>query len=265
MNELFSLNNKTALVTGAGGLLGLQHCEALKSAGASVAACDIDESTKEKYEGKDIKFFKSDISDKESVQRLTDFLLKEFGSIDILVNNAALNDKYEDPLSLKEISMFENYPLEMWDKAIKVNLTGTFLCSQIIGSAMVEKGKGSIINIASTYGIIAPNQDLYKGENGEQVFYKSVSYPVTKAAVISLTKYLAAYWGRSGVRVNSLSPGGVENNQDEFFIRQYSQRTPLGRMAHPGDYKGAVIFLASDASAYMNGANLIVDGGYTIW
>jgi NAD(P)-dependent dehydrogenase (short-subunit alcohol dehydrogenase family) len=263
MNELFSLKNKTAIVTGAGGLLGRQHCDALLSAGAVVVACDVNDLNKGNFDS-DICFIKADITDPESIKNLKKTVIRDFGGIDILVNNAALNDKFEDPLSAKENSMFENYPLELWNRSLEVNLTGTFLCSQIIGKAMVEKGKGSIINIASTYGLVAPNQDLYQ-KDGEQMFYKSVSYPVTKAAVISLTKYLASYWGRSGVRVNSLSPGGVENKQDEFFIKNYSARTPLGRMAQPDDYKGAIIFLASDASSYMNGANLIVDGGYTIW
>ncbi|HSZ24653.1 MAG TPA: SDR family oxidoreductase, partial [Cytophagaceae bacterium] len=156
------------------------------------------------------------------------------------------------------------YPLEMWKKSLDVNITGVFLCSQVFGNVMAKAESGSIINIASTYGITAPDQNLYKDKNGNQSFYKSAAYPTTKGAVISFTKFLSAYWGPKKVRVNALSPGGVLNGQNEFFIESYSSRTVLGRMADSSDYKGAVVFLASEASAYMTGANLVVDGGWTV-
>jgi len=291
IQDIFSLKDKTAVVTGALGLIGRHHCFALAEAGASVIVCDLDEAAcryfAEKLGSKssgdksqepihhssslrDASFsthrgFGVDVTSKDSVTSLKDFIISEYVHIDILVNNAAINDMFENPSAALEKSKFENYPLDLWKKSFDVNVTGMFLCSQILGSEMAKKGKGSIINIASTYGITAPDQSVYVNEKGEQTFYKSPAYPATKGAVISFTKFLAAYWGNRGVRVNTLSPGGVENKQEEFFIKNYSKKTPLGRMAVPQDYKGAVVFLASDASAYMTGANLIVDGGWTAW
>ncbi len=266
--ELFSLKNSVAVVTGALGLIGRNHCEALASVGANVVVTDFDtEACKDLASSLPTKSIGigANITNSNDLQNLKNVVLEEFGKIDVLINNAAINDKFENPLAAAELSKFENYPLELWNKSIEVNITGVFLTSQIIGTAMAEQGKGSIINVASTYGIVAPDQSLYRDENGNQKFYKSAAYPVTKGAIISFTRFLAAYWGGKGVRVNSLSPGGVENNQDSFFIENYSKRTPLGRMAKPTDYRGAVIFLASDASSYMTGANLVVDGGWTAW
>ena len=266
--DLFSLKDKVAIVTGALGLIGRKHCEALSDAGANVIVCDLNEidciEFAKSLSTKSIGI-KVDITDKSSVENLRDIVLKEFGKTDILVNNAAINDMFENPQAAAEQSKFENYPLGMWQKSLDVNVTGTFLCSQVIGTVMANQGSGSIINIASTYGIVAPDQSLYKQPDGSQSFFKSAAYPVTKGAVISFTRFLAAYWANKGVRVNTLSPGGVENNQDEYFIKNYSEKTPLGRMAKPDDYKGALIFLASDASSYMTGANLVVDGGWTAW
>ncbi|MBT8392811.1 MAG: SDR family oxidoreductase [Ignavibacteria bacterium] len=268
VQNLFSLKDKVAIVTGALGLIGKHHCHALAEAGASVVVCDLDE-----VECADFASSLSvlslgigaDITDKKSVIKLKEKVLSNYGRIDILVNNAAINDKFEDPQTALEESKFENYPLERFQKSLDVNVTGMFLCSQVIGSEMAERKSGSIINVASTYGIVAPDQSIYKNEKGEQTFYKSAAYPVTKGAVISFTKFLAAYWGNKGVRVNTLSPGGVLDNQDEFFLKNYKTRTPLGKMAYPTDYKGAIVFLASDGSSYMTGANLIVDGGWTAW
>ncbi|KAB2909836.1 MAG: SDR family oxidoreductase [Ignavibacteriales bacterium] len=301
MNDLFDLTGKTAVVTGSLGLLGKNHCKALLNAGATVVVTDLNHAECEKFANqlnlevnntgkkqaltnveklintpqssgemsstpaKKVFGFGADITSKQAVEKLRDFVLTQFGKIDILVNNAAINDKFEDPAASFEQSAFENYPLELWNASINVNLTGMFLCSQVLGSVMAAQQYGSIINIASTYGIVAPDQSLYIDGEGNQKFYKTPAYPVTKGAVISFTRFLAAYWGEKGVRVNSLTPGGVENNQDRFFIENYAKKTPLKRMAKPTDYMGALIFLASDASEYMTGANLVVDGGFTIW
>jgi NAD(P)-dependent dehydrogenase (short-subunit alcohol dehydrogenase family) len=266
--KLFDLNNKTAIVTGAIGLIGKEHCKALSEAGANVVVADLDEMECQKFSktlSTESMGISLDVTNPDSIKDLRDIVLEKFGHIGILVNNAAINDMFENPKAASEQSKFENYPLELWQKSIDVNLTGVFLCSQILGTVMAEQKSGSIINIGSTYGITAPDQSLYIKENGSQSFYKPPAYSATKGAVIMFTKYLASYWGHTGVRVNTLSPGGVENSQDQFFIQKYSAKTPLGRMAQPGDYKGALIFLASDASTYMTGANLIVDGGWTCW
>ncbi|MBS1663280.1 MAG: SDR family oxidoreductase [Bacteroidetes bacterium] len=265
--DIFSLEGKVAIVTGACGLLGTRHCEALAAAGAKVVAADLNESlgvkVVEGLAGSGHLAIGLDVTSTASLAMARDRILAAYGRIDILVNNAAINDMFENPLLAGQQSMFENYPLEMWDRSWKVNVSGVFLCSQILGGVMAERGGGSIINIASTYGVVAPDQSIYKNEAGEQTFYKSPAYPVTKSAVIGFTKFLAAYWGKKNVRVNALSPGGVENGQDTFFMSSYSKKTLLGRMAEPTDYQGAIVFLASDASAYMTGANLIVDGGWT--
>lgn len=266
--EMFSLKNKIAVVTGALGLLGRRHCKALAEAGATVIVCDLSESDCVQFAnqlGNDAFGASLDVTDPESIRCLRDRLANAFHSIDILINNAAVNDMFENPSTALELSMFENYPLEQWRRSLDVNVTGVFLCSQILGSLMAQNGKGSIINIASTYGIVAPDQSLYRDETGNQTFFKSAAYPTTKGAVLSFTRFLAAYWGDRGVRVNALSPGGTQNGQKDFFIKKYSDKTPLRRMADPSDYEGAIIFLASDASAYMTGANLVVDGGWTVW
>ncbi len=267
MNE-FSLAGKVAVVTGALGLLGRHHCRALADHGAKVVACDLNEPACQDFAGtlatKSIGLG-LDVTDPDSIRSMLKRALEQWGGVDVLVNNAAINDMFENPAMAAEQSKFENYPLEMWQKSLEVNVTGVFLCAQIIGAQMAEQGRGSIINIASTYGLVAPDQSLYRAPNGQQLFYKSPAYPTTKGAVISFTKYLAAYWGRCGVRVNTLSPGGVENGQADHFVDRYAAKTPLNRMACPTDYRGAIVFLAGDASSYMTGANLVIDGGWTIW
>lgn len=264
----FSLNDRVAVVTGAAGLLGRKHCSALAQAGAIVYACDNQAAQVRKltdHLGPQHAGAYVDVTDPESIMELRDMIINEHGRIDILVNNAAMNDAVESPISSAEQSAFEQYPVQLFRRVMEVNVTGTFLMCQIIGSIMAQQGSGSIINIGSTYGVVAPDQRLYQDSNGAQLMYKSSAYPASKGAVVMLTKYLATYWGTAGVRANVLSPGGVQNGQSEVFQQKYSQRTPMGRMAMPGDYEGALVFLASDASAYMTGHNLIVDGGWTAW
>jgi NAD(P)-dependent dehydrogenase (short-subunit alcohol dehydrogenase family) len=263
---MFSLKGKTAIVTGACGLIGKKHCEALALAGANVVVADMDvEICKTVASGLEGDHFPVgfDVTNGISVKEACDKILAKYGSIDVLVNNAAINDMFENPSLAAEQSKFENYPVEMFRKSLEVNVTGVFLCSQIFGKIMADQGKGSIINVASTYGMVGPDQSIYVNPNGKQAFYKSAAYPTTKGAIINFTRFLAAYWGNKGVRVNTLSPGGVENGQEDWFIKNYSSKTVLGRMAKPDDYMGAVVFLASDESAYMSGANLVVDGGWT--
>jgi NAD(P)-dependent dehydrogenase (short-subunit alcohol dehydrogenase family) len=278
--DAFRLDGKVAVVTGAVGLLGQAHARALMQAGAAVVVADLDvarcgalaneltQSEATRQAGKAVVEAMGvalDVTDAESVDRATRAVLSRHGRIDVLVNNAAINDMVEDPRLGPEASRFESYSVDHFRRMLDVNVTGTFLCSQRIGREMAERGAGSIINIASTYGLVAPDQSLYVAPDGTRTFYKSAAYPATKGAVIAFTRFLAAYWGHAGVRCNTLTPGGVENAQAEWFVERYSERTPLGRMARAGDIASALVFLASDASAYVTGANLVVDGGFTAW
>jgi NAD(P)-dependent dehydrogenase (short-subunit alcohol dehydrogenase family) len=263
------LDGRVAVVTGALGLLGRHHCDALARGGAHVVVTDLDgpaceARARELSElGPRAMGKAADITAVESVKALREAILSEFGRVDVLVNNAAINEKVEDGTG--EPLRFDTYPLDLFEKALKVNVTGTFIACQILGTEMARRGSGAVINVASTYALVAPDQSLYKRPDGSQAFHKSAAYPTTKGAVLSLTRYLAAYWGRRGVRVNALCPGGVENGQEGYFVARYSERTPLGRMAKATDYEGPLVFLASDASSYMTGACLVVDGGFTAW
>jgi NAD(P)-dependent dehydrogenase (short-subunit alcohol dehydrogenase family) len=262
------LEHRVAVVTGALGLLGRQHCRALADAGARVVLTDLDGAACARVApefGPDALGVGADITSEQSVQRLREAVLAATGRIDVLVNNAAINDKFEDPAKAVEQSPFEAYPVALFRHSLEVNVTGTFLCAQVLGTEMARAGRGSIINVASTYGLVGPDQSLYQMPDGRQAFWKTAAYPTTKGAVLAFTRFLATYWGKAGVRVNALCPGGVEAGQEPWFLEAYSRRTPLGRMARPEDYRGAIVFLASDASAYMTGATLVIDGGWTAW
>ncbi|MES1164560.1 MAG: SDR family oxidoreductase [Verrucomicrobiota bacterium] len=267
----FSLAGRVAVVTGAAGLLGREHCRALAEAGATVVATDLDESACADVERQlrdegwpTARGIAADITDRDSLVRLRDEVLRTHDRIDVLVNNAALNEKVEGASA--EATRFEHFPVEQFRRILDVNVTGTFLACQVLGAEMARRRAGSIINIASTYGLVAPDQRLYRRPDGTQILWKSAGYPASKGAVLSFTRFLAAYWAADGVRVNSLAPGGVgQPGQDPSFVAAYAQRTPLGRMAQPEEYRGAIVFLASDASSYMTGANLTVDGGWTTW
>ncbi|MFO0548326.1 MAG: SDR family oxidoreductase [Polyangiaceae bacterium] len=275
--ERFDLTGRVAIVTGAVGLLGKQHVRALFEAGAHVVAADVSAAAAKAFaESFPREIAKGaaaprvlglgvDVTSKTSLEAARDTILAEFGRIDALVNNAAINDMFESPQAGAELSKFENYPLELWQRSLDVNVTGVFLCSQILGTPMARAGRGSIINVASTYGLVAPDQSIYVRPDGTQTFYKSASYPATKGAVLSFTRFLAAYWGHAGVRVNALCPGGIENNQEPYFQANYAKKTPLGRMAKSDEMSGAIVYLASDASSYMTGSAMVVDGGWTAW
>jgi NAD(P)-dependent dehydrogenase (short-subunit alcohol dehydrogenase family) len=269
--ERFSLDGRVAVVTGALGLLGRAHAAGLAAAGAHVVITDVAEEAcaalarEISQDGPPALGFAADVTSADSLAGLRDAILGRFDRIDVLVNNAAINEKVEPGTDAGLATAFETLSLSSWKRAVDVNLTGVFLCCQVLGTVMAKRRSGSIVNIASTYGVVAPDQRLYLRPDGTQAFYKSAAYPATKAAVLGLTRYLAAYWSAAGVRVNALSPGGVENGQDSGFVERYSARTPLGRMARADEYQGGLVFLASDASSYMTGANLVVDGGFTAW
>ena len=273
-NSKFDLSGKTALITGAAGLLGFEHAQALLETGCSVVLSDVNqikldeiaENFKKEFPDSKIHSEFLDVSDLTSVSKLYEKLKNQKVEIDILINNAAINPLVKND-SLIESSRLESYSNDQWDIEIKVGLTGAFNCSKIFGADMASRNSGNIVNIASDLGIIAPDQRLYKKNNRPQNMQpvKPVSYSVIKHGLIGLTKYLSTYWSDVGVRCNSLSPGGVKNNQGNEFLGRINNLIPLGRMANKDEYRGAIQFLCSDASSYMNGHNLVIDGGRSVW
>lgn len=281
---LFDLTGRVAVVTGGAGLLGAQFCRTLAEAGARVVLADIDReaavrsaasiSVGAENSARDgstndwqVIPLHLDVRSQASVSGFFGEVQERFSRVDVLVNSAALDPKFDPgnrPSGAGLLFAFEEYPLQAWQEALEVNLSGAFLCCQAAGKAMLMQGGGVMVNICSIYGIVGPDQRIYQ-KPGQELQYKPAYYSVTKAGLLGLTRYLATYYAGKNIRVNSLTPGGVFNDHDVAFVQAYSARAVLGRMAQPDELNGALLFLASDASSYMTGANLVVDGGWTAW
>ena len=270
--DLFSVQEKIAVVTGGLGQLGRQFSLALAERGAKVAVFDAqltDERVAQRFGERrtdpHLLFVPVDVTQRASIEAGMSQVASAWGvPPHALINNAGLDTPPGAPAA--ENGPFEEYPEAAWDRVMAVNVKGAFLCAQVVGGALAAAGRGSIVNIGSIYGLVSPDQRLYEYRRaGGETFFKPAAYSVSKSALLNLTRYLATYWAGSGVRVNTLTFGGVFNNQDERFVQAYSARAPLGRMAREDEYNAAVIFLVSDASAYMTGSNLVIDGGWTAW
>lgn len=269
MEKAFSIEGKIAVVTGGAGFLGSHFALTLARNGARVAILDQKEV---EYDQEGLNFIKQgqilsflcNVTSKNEVQETANKIMSYWGVPHILINNAALDSPPDAPA--EENGPFEAYPEASLDRVIGVNLKGTFFCCQVFGGKMAELGRGSVINLSSVYGLVSPNQNFYayKREK-EAAWIKPASYSLTKAAILQLTRYLATYWAKQGVRVNALTPAAVENGQDEGFVKSYIQHTPIGRLSHMSEVQAALLFLTSDASSYMTGANLMLDGGFTAW
>jgi NAD(P)-dependent dehydrogenase (short-subunit alcohol dehydrogenase family) len=272
--DLFDLSGRVAIVTGGAGMLGLRYAEAIGEAGGLPVLADLrpdavaEGVTQLAMSGIESLGVSMDISSAEDVEAMVAQVEQRYGRIDILINNAALTVKGGSETMEGYFAPFESYPLDLWRRALDVNLTGTFLCTQAVGRVMVRQQRGVVLNIAAVYGMVGPDHRIYEGivnQYGGEAFNTPISYSATKAAILNFTRYLATYWADKGIRVNSFSPGAVYDDHDETFVRQLTHRIPLGRMAEQGEYKGVILFLVSDASSYMTGANVVVDGGWTSW
>lgn len=270
-DELFSVKDKVVVLTGGLGQLGRQFSLALLDRGAKVAVFDTEASPKqvvarfgERAHDKRLLCMAVDITKRDAVEAGFQQVRAAWGVPHALINNAALDSP--PSASAEQNGPFEQYPQSTWERVMQVNVTGVFLCCQVIGGAMAQGGRGSIINVGSIYGLVSPDQRLYKHRRrAGSPFFKPAAYSASKSALLNLTRYLATYWAGRNVRVNTLTFGGVFNHQDEELLKAYCTRVPLGRMAREEEYNGAVIFLVSDASAYMTGSNLVIDGGWTSW
>jgi NAD(P)-dependent dehydrogenase (short-subunit alcohol dehydrogenase family) len=253
VTDLFSLDGRVAIVTGGSGQVGGEIARGLEQHGARVAVFDLEAET-----------YRVDVTDREALEETTNRVEQDLGTPQILVNAAALDSPPDAPA--EEVGPLESYPEASFDEIMDVNVKGTFLACQVIGARMAQAGSGSIVNISSIYGMLSPVQDLYdfRRKDGE-TFFKPVAYSVSKSALYNLTRYLATYWAKSGVRVNTLTLAGVWNEQPQEFVDAYTQRMPLGRMANAEEVVGPAVFLASDASSYVTGSNVVVDGGWSAW
>lgn len=274
MKNIFDLTGKIVVITGAAGLLGRRHAGAVAAFGGTPLLLDLFPEPLESLANELNSRYSAgavgytvDITREEMVAECCAQVLEKYDSIHVLINNAANNPKVDATSSVTNTSRLENFPLDLWNQDLAVSLTGSFLCAKYFGSAMASAGKGNIINISSDLGIIAPDQRLYRKEGVPEHLQnvKPVTYSVVKTGLIGLTRYLATYWADKGVRCNALCPGGVFNNQGDDFVAKVSNLIPLGRMANADEYQGAIVFLASEASSYMNGAILVIDGGRTCW
>jgi NAD(P)-dependent dehydrogenase (short-subunit alcohol dehydrogenase family) len=260
-DSLFDLSGRVAVVTGGLGQLGRAYTAGLAGRGMRVAVFDV---AAEPGGDGDIRQYRVDVTDRDSLEEATDAVVAEWGVPHLLLNNAALDSPPDAPP--EEVGPFETYPESSFDQVMDVNVKGVLLCCQALGSRMASEGRGSIVNVSSIYGILSPQQDVYEFRRSRgEAFFKPVAYSVSKSAVLNLTRYLATYWARAGVRVNTLTLGGIFNDQPQEFLDAYGARVPLGRMAQADEALGAVVFLASDASSYVTGANLVVDGGWSAW
>lgn len=272
--QRFDLAGRTALITGAAGLLGPEHAAALLECGAGVVLTDVDASALEQartrlraaFPEARIYLQEMDVTSPASIEAAVKALEDEKLEVSILVNNAAIDPKVSPDATVAENSRLESFALEQWNTEVAVGLTGAFLCSQLFGAAMAHRGQGIILNIASDLSVIAPDQRLYRkaGLPDDKQPVKPVTYSVIKSGLVGLTRYLATYWADQGVRVNALSPGGVYTGQPEEFVMRLGDLIPMGRMAATDEYRAAVQFLCSDASAYMTGQNLVMDGGRSV-
>lgn len=273
--DQFMITGKVVVITGGAGLIGRRHTEAVLEGGGIPVLLDlfeeplakVKEEFLEKYPQGKVETYVADITSKECLEGIRDALLEKYGHIDGLINNAANNPKMEGGSKNMGAIQFYNFPLDIWQEDLAVGLTGAFLCAQIFGTVMEKQKSGAIINISSDYGVISPNQNIYRkeGVSEEEQIIKPVSYSVVKHGLMGLTKYLATYWGKKGVRVNTLCPASLFNGQDEEFVKKISELIPMGRMSRPDEYPATVLYLLSDASSYMTGATVILDGGRTIW
>ena len=272
-HTLFDLTGRVAIVTGGAGLLGYHHGAILAAAGAHVVLLDLAAANPamraeqlQLAHGPECLGLAVNITSEASIEEARDKIVAQFGRVDILINNAANNPKVEDAKPGEQWSRLENFPVQVWNDDIAVGLTGAFLCSRVFGAEMVKRNAGVILNVASDLGVIAPDQRLYRkdGLPEEQQPVKPVTYSVVKTGLIGLTRYLSTYWTANNIRVNAISPGGVFNGQPTEFTDKLHALIPMARMAHKDEYQGAVLFLCSDASSYMTGQNLIVDGGRTV-